>query len=125
ELRRTSMTLCMLGTSPLLLNRFSEKSKQQLLNPPPRKNAAERATTLKHDPIKEFRSAVYMNRDQNRPALLHVPSEMIKASLTNAALDIPGAAKSKLERLVQINPIQIDLFGKPFLHFGMVRSSDM
>jgi len=123
-LKRGKATFHIIGTTPLLMNRFSEKAKQQLLAPPPRKNAAERSATLKHDPIAEYRASVYLNRDPNRKARVHAPSEWFKSALANAALDIPGAAKAKLERLVQVSP-QIDLFGTPRLHFGMVRSADM
>jgi hypothetical protein len=124
ELRRGVSTFHILGVTPLLMNRFSEKAKQQLLNPPPRKNAAERAMTLKHDPVAEYRASVYLNRDAGRPARIHAPSEWFKSALANAALDIPGAAKAKIERLVQCSP-QIDFYGLPRLHFGMVRSADM
>ena len=124
ELKRGRSLFYVVGTTPLLMNRFSEKAKQQLLSPPQKKNAAERASMAKHDPIAEYRSSVYKNRDQKRPAAIHAPSEWFKGGLANAALDIPGVSKAKIERLVQCSP-QIDLFGTPFLHFGMVRNSDI
>ncbi len=124
ELKRGRATFHIIGTTPLLMNRFSEKAKQQLLSPPKKKNSAEKAATAKHDPIAEFRASAYLNRDPNRSARVHAPSEWFKSAAANAALDIPGAAKAKIERLVQVSP-QIDLYGTPYLHFGMVRNSDM
>ena len=125
EIKRNRATFNVLGSTPLLMNRFSQKAKQQLLSPPLRKNAAEKATTLKHDPVAEFRSSVYLNRDLDRPTRIHAPAEWFKGALCNAAIDIPGCAKAKLERLVQVASPQIDLYGVPRLHFGMVRNSDM
>lgn len=123
-LRRDRATFHLLGTT-LLMNRFSEKAKQQLLAPGAKKNAAEKASTLKHDPVAEYRSSIYLNRDPKRKARIHAPGEWFKGCLANAALDTPGATKAKVERLTQVGSPQIDLFGVPRLHFGMVRNSDI
>lgn len=61
---------CVLGSSPLLLNRMSEKAKRQLLYPSGRKNAVEKATTLKHDPFEEFQAAPYRIASSDAPTLL-------------------------------------------------------
>ena len=51
-----SFECCIVGTSPLVLNRMSEKAKHELLMPKGRKNATERATSLKHVPVDEYRA---------------------------------------------------------------------
>src|ERR1043166_3208166 len=114
-----------IGTSPLILNRFSLKAPQQLRLPPIPTNRAERNLTLKHDPEEEFRSAVYLNRDPKRPAAFHLPNGMFHKSLGAAALDIPGAKRTQIERLTKITDVNIDLFGIPRLFMPMVRNSDI
>lgn len=113
------------GESPLIMNRFSQKAWRQILLPPIRTNRAERSSTLKHNPIEEYRGAVYRNRDPKRPSLLHLPNGMFHKAIASAALDIPGATKSKIERLTKIPSMNIDLFGLPRLFCAMVRNSDM
>lgn len=58
-MRQGAATFFIVGTSPLVLNRLSEKAKRELLLPRGRKNTAERASTLKHDPRAEFADSVY------------------------------------------------------------------
>ena len=55
------VTCHILGTSPIILNRMSEKVRHELLLPKGRKTAADKAGTLKHDPLSEFRSSPYTN----------------------------------------------------------------
>lgn len=59
-----------LGLTPYLHNRMAEKAKHELLLPKGRKNAAERASSLKHDPVEEFRSSPYMLVDDDAETLL-------------------------------------------------------
>lgn len=125
EIEMTTITFCVLGTSPLIMNRFQQKAWQELLLPSARKNHAERAATLKHDPVAEFRGAAYRNRDLNSPAYTHIPNGSFKGALASAALDIPGATKAKMERLTAIVETNIDLFGIPNIFCAMVRNSDM
>jgi len=114
-----------LGTQPLLMHRFSAKARRELLFPSGRKNAAEKAENLKHDPLNEYREAVYANRDTTRPTAIHLPAGMFSKALASAALDIPGASKAQILRLASVTSTQIDLFGTPRMSMEMVRSSDM
>lgn len=125
ELQTGEVQMHVLGTSPLIMNRFSQKAWQQLLLGSPRKNRAELDSRLKHDPIAEFRGALYKNRDARRPALFHVPNGMFHGALASAALDIPGAKRAVIERLTSITDVNIDLFGVPQFFMAMVRNSDM
>jgi hypothetical protein len=60
ELRTGTLDVCILGTSPLICNRVSQKAKWELLAPKGRKTAADRVASLKHDPLQEFRDSPYM-----------------------------------------------------------------
>jgi hypothetical protein len=113
------------GTTPMIMHRFSKKAQGELLLPKGPINRAEKAAHLKHDPINEFRETIYLNRDNSTPTRVHLPSNAFSKALANAALDIPGASKSQMLRLTSVVSTQINLFGIPKLHMGMVRSSDM
>lgn len=125
EINSLEIKFCVIGISPMIMNRFQQKAWQELLLPSQRKNSAERMASLKHDPIAEFRGAVYRNRDPNSPAYAHIPSGAFKGALASAALDIPGATKAKIERLTAIVDVNIDLYGIPNVLCSMVRNSDM
>lgn len=114
-----------LGSSPLLLNRMSEKAKRQLLYPSGRKNAAERATTLKHDPLEEFQAAPYRLADGTAPTLLGVPSAAFKRAIASAALDMPGASKAQMGRLTWVPGDLVPIYGIPKLHMAIVRQAGM
>jgi hypothetical protein len=111
------------GTSPLIFHRMGEKAKRELLFPKGRKTAADKAANLKHNPIEEYRETVYRS---NKPETqLMVPSAMFKASMANAALDIPGATKAQMGRLVWVLGDEVPIYGVPELFMSIVRSSDM
>jgi hypothetical protein len=57
EQRRETLNFCIMGTTPLIHNRMSQKVLQTLLCPAPRKNAAEKAQSLKHNPLEEYRNS--------------------------------------------------------------------
>lgn len=67
ELRTGQMDFFILGTSPLICCRMSMKAWQELLAPKGRKSAADKAITLKHDPLQEFRDAPYMLDESEFP----------------------------------------------------------
>jgi hypothetical protein len=116
---------CIVGTSPLILNRMSEKAKHELLMPKGRKNAIERATSLKHIPIDEYRASAYTLKDAAQPTLLALLSTAFKGSLRSAALDMPGAKKAQIGRLTYIEGEFVGIYGVPKLFMSIVRSADM
>ncbi len=116
---------CIVGTSPLILNRMSEKAKHELLMPKGRKNAIEKATTLKHVPLDEYRASAYLLKDQTQPAFLALLSTAFKGALRSAALDMPGAKKAQIGRLTYIEGEFVGIFGVPKLFMSIVRSADM
>lgn len=128
EIQKISMgrlTVNILGTTPMIMHRFGKKAQEELLFPKGRANAAEKAENLKHDPLTEFRETIYKNRDLKEPSFIHVPTDAFSKALANAALDMPGASKSQMLRLVSVTTTQINLFGIPQLGMDMTRSSDM
>jgi hypothetical protein len=116
---------CIVGTSPLILNRMSEKAKHELLLPKGRKNAVERATSLKHIPIDEYRASAYTLKDDSAPTLLAILSTAFKGALRSAALDMPGAKKAQIGRLTYIAGEMVGIYGQPRLFMSITRSADM
>lgn len=123
EIKKGEIEFLIKGTSPLIFHRMSEKVKQELLFPKGRKTAADKATSVKHNPIEEFRSSVY--RSKSNETALMIPSMMFKAAISNAALDIPGATKAQIGRLVYVLNDEIPVYGIPQLLMSVTRSSDM
>lgn len=116
---------CLLGVTPMYMHRMGAKSQGQLLFPKGRANEAERAANLKHDPLGEYRDSIYLNRDAEEPAAIHVPAATFSKALAFAALDLPGARKAQILRLVSITSTQINMFGVPQLKMDIVRMADI
>lgn len=125
QVERGTLELCVLGTSPIILNRMSEKAKRELLMPKGRKTATEKATSLKHNPIEEYRASAYQIRAADSPTLLAVLATSFKGAMATAALDLPGAKKAQIGRLTYVNGDYVPLFGVPQLFMSVVRSADM
>lgn len=116
---------CILGTTPLILNRMSEKAMRQLMQPSGRKNSAQKASTAKHDPVEEFRASAYQDRNPKAPTLIQHLSSAFKGAIASAALDLPGANKSQISRLTWVNGEKIHIFGEPKIFCAITRSADM
>jgi hypothetical protein len=127
QIDRGVVRVCILGTAPLILNRMSQKAKMQLLAPTGRKTGAERATNLKHDPLQEYKDSVYrrFGNSPNTKTLLEFPTSAFKDALGTAALDIPGARKSQIGRLVSVSSFNVPIWGIPKMYMAVVRSADM
>ena len=125
EVSQGKIDCYVIGTSPLVLNRMSEKAKRELLMPKGRKTAVEKATQLKHIPIDEYRASAYRLSDPKADTLLAVMATSFKGALRNAALDLPGAKKSQVGRLTYIDGDYIGIYGVPQLYMAIVRSADM
>lgn len=125
EVTRSRMEFCVLGTSPLILNRMSEKAKRELLLPRGRKNAADKAANLKHNPFQEYRDSPYKSVDPKSPTLLMLMSSGFKGAMRTAALDLPGANKSQIGRLVFVEGDYVNVHGLPKLFMSVTRSADI
>lgn len=112
---------CILGSRPLLMNRLGEKARQELLLPARKKNRAERETSLKHDPVAEYRSALNQFGNDDQPTRLFLPGRAFSLAMASAALDIPGASKAEISRLTQVTDIQVPVWGIPTLFMDVVR----
>jgi hypothetical protein len=121
EIEMVTADFYVLGTKPLIMNRLGEKARQELLLPARKKNRAERETTLKHDPIAEYRSALNQFSNDDHPTRLYMPGRAFALAMASAALDIPGASKSEIGRLTQVTDIQVPTWGKPELFLDVVR----
>lgn len=124
EIETRTITFNILGKTPLILNRQSEKAKRQLMMPSLPQNKAQRTQTLKHNPYEEFRASPYISRrDPESPTWLHLPGGMFKKCIAQAALDIPGASKAQIGRLVSLGSTVIHLWGIPYMKADMVRQA--
>lgn len=125
ELSFKTIKVCVLGKSPLIFNAMSEKAWHELLMPSPKKNAAEKAASMKHRPYDEYRASTYQSRVPHSPSLLNAPAAWFKKALAAAALDMPGASKAQIGRLVWVNGDRVDIFGTPQILCAITRSADM
>lgn len=116
--------MVLLGTTPLIMNCMSEKTRQGLLLPKGRKTAADKAAKLKHDPLSEYRGSMYRARD-SKDTLLAMPASCFKKAMAAAALDLEGMKKSEVGRLSWCEGVEVDIFGVPELFMSVVRSADI
>lgn len=121
---RGEAEVCILGTSPMICNRMSQKTLYTLLLGTEPINKAARNARAKHDPVQEFRDSPYLMGD-NEPTAIGVLASAFKGALASAALDVPGASKTQIGRLVWVNGDYVPVFGIPKLFMSVVRSADM
>jgi hypothetical protein len=125
QLQTNSMVFNILGTTPIICNRMSDKAQRMLLGGGGKKTEAEKKSSLKHNPPQEFRDSPYRIKDPNCPSWIAFPSGSFKASILSAALDTPGVKKAQVGRLAQVKGEYIPVFGKPYLFMSIVRSADI
>jgi hypothetical protein len=119
------VSVAIVGTSPIICNSVNDKVKRELLLPKGRKTAADKAQSLKHDVLTEFRAAPLRLADETAPTLLGFLSVAFKRAMMTAALDIPGAKKAQIGRLVRVEGERIPLYGVPNLFMSVTRSADI
>lgn len=125
KLSQKKIELYILGRSPLICNRLSNKVKQELLSPKGRKTTAEKAGSLKHNPLEEFRNSPYLNVDPEGATYIEMLSSMIKKGMMTGALETPGAKMAQVGRLVYVENDRIPIFGIPKIFLSVTRSADM
>jgi hypothetical protein len=125
RLSKSSLRLCLLGETPLIMNRLSEKTKHELVAPKGRKTAGDKATSLKHNPIEEFRASPHVLTDESAPSYLAMPATAFKSAMRNAALRVPGTSKAEIGQLVYVVGEYVPVFGIPQVFMRPVRSADM
>lgn len=124
EINRETVDFHILGKTPLIMNSMSEKARMEILLPSKKKNTAEKESTLKHEPLIEYRNSVYRTSDDS-PAALGILPTAFKGAIGSAALDTPGATKTQILRLIYVEGAMIDVFGIPALFMAVTRSADI
>jgi hypothetical protein len=126
QVKRGRIEVCILGSSPILFHRMGSKARRELLMPSPKKKAAEKASTLKHDPYFEFRDSADQDPNPKAETLLLHKTSAFKSAMRGAAIDMPGGAtKAAIGRLAYVNGDWTPIFGIPKLHMDVVRMSDI
>lgn len=121
-LRRGSIKLRIIGTTPMYQNRMASKAMQTLLVGGQKKGKADRAT-IKHDPLSEFRNSAEILAEG--PTALGLRVIAVKAAMATAALETPGLTKASTQRLLFMPGDHFALYGTPQLKMDVVRSADM
>lgn len=125
QIEQEVVEFCILGTTPIILNRLSQKAQHELLMPKGRKTAADKAASLKHDPVDEFRNAPYLIVNESAPTLVGILPTSFKGAMRTAALDMPGAKKAQIGRLVYVEGEILPIYGIPKMFMSITRSADM
>lgn len=125
EVEKEAVDFCILGTRPMICNRLSEKTKHELLMPAAKKNMAERATRLKHNPYDEFRASPHRFSQDDAETYLAIPASAFKRAMMTAALDLPGTKKAQIGRLTWVEGDYAAIYGVPQILVSPVRSADM
>jgi hypothetical protein len=121
-LKRASVNLRIIGTTPLFQNRMANKAKMTLLLGGKKKTAADKAN-IKHDPPREFRDSAEIL--PNGPTALGLRVTAVKAAMCTAALETPGLTKTSTQRLLFMPGDFVPLYGTPQLRMDVTRSADM
>jgi len=125
ELATDLLSIRVVGTSPLIFNSMSQKAKLDLIAPPQKKNKAARETQAKHNPPAEYRNSFYRSRNPDSETLIVFPGGGAKASIMAAAIEIPGAAKAQVGRLVHVETENIPIWGIPQLRMDVTKMAGM
>jgi hypothetical protein len=122
-LEREVLELYLVGTTPLIFNRMSEKARRELILPRGRKTSADRKQELKHDPLEEYRASVYVAPEEAE-TYLALPSPAVKDAMAKAAVDVPGATMAATQRLLRVHGYRIPVWGVPQMFIAGVRLQD-
>lgn len=125
QITRESVTFNLLGQTPIIMEAMSAKAKQILLMGGQKKNAAQKASTLKHDPLTEFRESAYLMDDPREPTALYIPATAFKSAMVEVCGLLPGVVKKHVNQLVWVKGEKVPVYGIPKLRMDVVRSSDM
>lgn len=113
--------VAVLGMTPLILHHGSVRTH---LLPAKKLTRQERDTTLKHEPIAEYRDCMIMAPDGD-PTRLLFSAAAFKGAMERAAVRLPGVVKTEIEQLVQVDGVRVSLFGLPKIFITEVRLADM
>lgn len=115
-----------IGTKPLVLHRLPMHACRELLLPSKRKNQSERESSLKHDPVAEFRSCCHVDDSKDGPTRLVMPSAAFGRAISSAAIDLPGdAKKAQIGRLTFVENDYVPVWGIPKMGILPTRDKGM
>jgi hypothetical protein len=118
------VTIWLLGITPLILNKQSEKTKRTLLFPNYfEKGRADKKLSLKHDPLKEYRDSIYRDERPNAPTLIQIKGGAVKAATCDSAVDVPNMQAAPVRRAVSVPEWYVNVYGVPCLFMTDVRQS--
>lgn len=123
--KESRLTYCVLGRTPLILNRMSEKAKHELLMPKGRKSTAEKARSLKHHPRQEFIDSPYLDPSEQAATYVQHLATAFKKAICATGVDVPGATKAQLGRLMWVEGERIAIHGNVRMFMSVTRSADM
>ena len=122
-LKQSTITVRIVGTTPMYQNWMAAKAKQQLLVGGQKKSKADRAH-IKHQPLQEFRDSAQIL--PGGPTALGLNVIAVKAAMATAALETTGGLKkASAQRLLYMPGTFAALYGVPQLKMDVVRSADM
>lgn len=124
-IKTQTATVAIRGISPMIMNRMSEKVRQELLLPRGRMTAADKAANLKHNPMQEFRASAHVISDDDSPTLLGVPSSSIKNAMMTAALRLPGVKKTEIAQMVWVEGTLTEVYGIPEVFCSVTKMADI
>lgn len=132
EIVQEQQVVVLKGTSPLLLQRMTQKALNELFMPSGEMSKSEKKTTLKHDPYREFRDAPYQDPDPEAATLLRIPMQCLKKSIACVAIDVANkSSKAQLTRLLFVSPTDqpggmwLPIWGIPQMHIAPVRCNNI
>jgi len=122
EVKTGLVEFCVLGLRPMIMRRMAEKGPLLL---PHKKTKVEKESNAKHNPYKEYRDSPYTFKEDDAPTFLAQLATCFKKAIMGAALDIPGATKSQIGRLLWIEGERISIYGIPKIFISVTRNADM
>lgn len=123
--KRVRMKVALLGVTPFVCNRQSEKTKRELLLPAIKVKGSARERVLKHHPIEEYRSSPYIDPNEEAPTLIVMKGGAFKSAACDSAVDTSDLKAAQVRRLVSVPEFYVSLYGVPKLWMTDVRSAGM
>ena len=107
----------LIGDSPLLVNQFSEKARQEILDKQMGRNSKQRE---KKDPKAQYEGSLYRT-EKDAPSEYGFPSIGLKACACRGAKEMAGMDMTKARTSFHIPGELVSIFGKPEIDERMVR----
>lgn len=112
---RVTSTFYLLGITPFVCNRQSEKAKRDLLFPKGPKTRAEKQGSMKHNPLQEYRDSPYRTYDPKAPTAILMLGGAFKSAVCDSAVDTPGLQAAQMRRLISVPDYYVSIYGVPEL----------